>query len=200
MKNLFFLFFFTGLTHLSQSQDTLVQLSAHYDKQIKAVQLKWLQNGPAGTVYTLQKSSDQKNWTGIFSFSVAGGDPYRIQSFYDYHPHPSKNHYRMQLKYPSGSILHAASILVIIGNNNSSWDLYPVPVTDVLNLQYTGSEPIRGAITVYIRNAAGKILNRTRVASVYRIVQLPVSNLGRGIYDVVIVVQDKIIWNQRFIK
>lgn len=78
--------------------------------------------------------------------------------------------------------------------------MYPVPVGSVLNLKYTGSELITGALTVTIQNSSGQNLCRLRSSTTSRTIQVPVHNLGRGIYDVKIFVSNRLIWNQRFVK
>lgn len=82
----------------------------------------------------------------------------------------------------------------------NSWLMYPVPVGDVLNLRYQGVEPIRGVINVLIRHINGRIFHKLRFASTTRQIQIPVNNLGAGIYEIKIMVNDEIIWNQRFVK
>jgi hypothetical protein len=82
----------------------------------------------------------------------------------------------------------------------NSWLMYPVPAGDVLNLRYQGVEPIRGVINVLIRHINGRIFHKLRFASTTRQIQIPVNNLGAGIYEIKIMVNDEIIWNQRFVK
>jgi hypothetical protein len=78
--------------------------------------------------------------------------------------------------------------------------MYPVPVGDVLTLQYKGTGKIEGVVNVYIQNMAGRVLTRLRSASLNTIIKIPVSNLGKGIYDIRIIVEDVTVWNQRFLK
>jgi hypothetical protein len=73
-------------------------------------------------------------------------------------------------------------------------------VGEVLTLQYKGSQKITGVINIAIQNMYGKILTRVRSASINTIIQIPVGNLGKGIYDIRIIVEGEIIWNQRFVK
>ena len=90
--------------------------------------------------------------------------------------------------------------MLITASGGYNWVMYPVPVKDMLTLQYKGSETIKGVITVLIQNSSGNIITRTRSASLTKVIRIPVNNLGSGIYDVRIVVENEIIWNQRFVK
>ena len=90
--------------------------------------------------------------------------------------------------------------MVITGSPNFKWVMYPVPVKDLLTLQYKGTEPIKGTITVLIQRETGKLLTRLRFSSLTTVIKIPVSYLGRGIYDIRIIVENEIMWNQRFIK
>ena len=79
--------------------------------------------------------------------------------------------------------------------------MYPVPVKDILNLQYNGSNLISGVISVSIQNMTTRqIFHKLRLASTNRFIQIPVSNLGRGLYIVSISIGNEIVWNQQFNK
>ena len=78
--------------------------------------------------------------------------------------------------------------------------MYPVPVKDMLTLQYKGSAKITGVVNVFIQSMSGQLLKRIRSASLNTIIQIPVDNLGKGVYDVRIVIENEVVWNQRFIK
>lgn len=100
----------------------------------------------------------------------------------------------------SGVATYSNSILVIIGRPGNNWLMYPVPIKTVLNLQYNGTEAISGVISVFIRTMRGQVVNRLRLASTSRFISIPVDNLGRGTYDIQILIKDDVVWNQRFIK
>ena len=91
--------------------------------------------------------------------------------------------------------------MVIQGNTENKWLMYPVPVGDILNLQYAGSGALQGVITVLIQSiSSGTIFTKLRLASTSRNIQLPMTNIGKGIYDIRIYVGNHVIWNQRFSK
>ncbi len=91
--------------------------------------------------------------------------------------------------------------MVIQGNSENKWTMFPVPIGSILNLQYMGSGALQGVITVLIQSvSSGTIFTKLRLASTTRTVQIPVSNIGKGIYDIRIFIGNDVVWNQRFSK
>ena len=91
--------------------------------------------------------------------------------------------------------------MLVTENTDKAWVVYPIPVGPVLNLQYNGSEPIEGVVSVFIQSiTSGTIFTRLRLASTTRKITIPFSNIGRGTYDIRIYISNKIVWNQRIIK
>ena len=91
--------------------------------------------------------------------------------------------------------------MLVSGNTDNAWLIYPVPVGTVINLQYNGNDAIEGIITVFIQSVtSGTIFTRLRLASTTRKITIPITNIGKGTYDVRIYVSNKIVWNQRVIK
>lgn len=174
-------------------------LTAVFDQEKTVIKLKWQMNDPAVNSYVLQKSADNIKWVDIYTDVSNDFPDNKIEKFTDRFPDPNKNLYRLKMV-KKDAVEFSNTITIIMGQSTGSWIIFPVPVIDVLNLQYTGSEPITSAISVFIQNSQGKILNRLRVSSLNRIIQIPVANLGKGIYDVRIMIQDRIVWNQRFVK
>jgi len=175
-------------------------LTAEYNSRKKVVSLKWQNIDSRVTGFILQRSSDNNKWQDIYVLESARFSKKKLEKFSDQSPEPTKNYYRLKILFSANSIEYTPSIMVIIGNPVNSWIMFPVPVRDVLNLQYNGSEAIQGVVSVFIQNMYGYILTRKRYSSLNRTIQVPVDNLGRGTYDVRIVINDEIVWNQRFIK
>jgi len=173
-----------------------IPLSAYYDQVKKVVKLKWQPDQNMNQSFIIQRSKNNQQWEEIGKVTASRN----IESFTDLKPDPSANHYRLKIVNSNGSLVFTPSILVIIGNSANSWVMYPVPVGSVLNLKYTGSELITGALTVTIQNSSGQNLCRLRSSTTNRTIQVPVHHLGRGIYDVKIFVSNRLIWNQRFVK
>jgi len=175
-------------------------LTAQYDANRKTVFLKWQHKDPRFTAYVLQRSDDNKNWSDIYVLTAGNFKKKKQEKFADKSAGTTKNFYRLRMFTDPQSFEYSPSILVIIGSRTNNWVLYPVPVKDVLNLQYNGSEPIRGVVGVIIQNMNGYVLIRKRYSSLNRTIQVPVDNLGKGIYDIRIVVNNAVVWNQRFAK
>ncbi|CAN5793450.1 hypothetical protein BH11BAC4_BH11BAC4_25260 [soil metagenome] len=174
-------------------------LTAEYNTAKRQVELKWQQTDAGITRFILQRSDDNNSWKNIFVLDQDDFSKKKQEKFYDLNPGPDKNYYRLQI-FTDAAITYSTSIMVIIGRPLNSWTMYPVPVRDMLNLQYNGSDPINGVVSIFIQNMYGYVLTRKRFSSLNRIIQVPVDNLGRGTYDIRIVINDQIVWNQRFLK
>ena len=197
---IFFAIFLLIIPPLCFANNITLNLTAVYDAQKKAVKLKWQNNETGIHTFILQRSADNNKWSDLYKIDSDELSSRKIEKFTDIHPDPAKNYYRLKLVVDQDHIEFSASIMIIIGEPQNSWIMYPVPVTSVLNLQYTGSDLITGVISVFIQNTQGRILTRLRYSSLNRTIEIPVTNLGRGIYDVRIMIMDKIVWNQRFLK
>lgn len=84
--------------------------------------------------------------------------------------------------------------------NGSSWQIFPNPVRDILNLTYKKTERIMGVINVFISDVTGKIVIRFRQASNNKQLRIPVSNLKAGLYFIKIEVLNERQMNEKFIK
>ena len=84
--------------------------------------------------------------------------------------------------------------------NNNTWVIYPNPVTDILKLAYKGSGDLKGVVNVQVQDATGKVVIKFRSGSMYKLIQIPVSNLQRGAYYIQLTVLDEIMMSQKFIK
>lgn len=175
-------------------------LTAVFDSKRNNVSIKWQHTDEDVLQYALQRSGDNLTWSDIFKEDAGNFKKNKIAKFTDLKPRAGKGYYRLKIIRHGANISYSKSIMVIIGKPGKSWVMYPVPVSSVLNLQYNGSELIPGVITVYIRAMKGQILTRLRLASTTRLIQIPLNNLGRGTYDIHIIIKNEVVWNQRFIK
>lgn len=177
-------------------------LTAAYDGDKNIVKLRW--QHPAGdhiTSYAVQRSSDNTFFTDLVSQTASGVQDGELLKFNDEKIAPGKNYYRLKIFRGNKSYETTVPVMVLSGTPGGSWVIYPVPVTSVINLQYNGTEPVEGVIYVTIQCVtSGLYFNRLRLASNTRYVRIPVDNIGRGIYDIRVYVQDKVVWNQRFVK
>lgn len=174
-------------------------ITANYDTKRKAVNIKWQQNSAGYKTFIIQRSNDNFNWVDIARMENIQFSSVKMWQYYDNNPASGDNYYRLQCLSSNGSSSYSSSVMVITGSTHN-WVMYPVPVGDILTLQYKGTEKITGVINIQIQNVQGYILTRLRCASNSTIIQIPVSNLGKGIYDIRIMISDEIVWNQRFIK
>jgi hypothetical protein len=82
----------------------------------------------------------------------------------------------------------------------NSWIIYPNPATDVLKLAYRGQGEIKGVVNVQIQDANGKTVIKFRSGSMYKNIEIPISNLRRGAYFIQVTVLNELMMNQQFIK
>ena len=175
-------------------------LTALFDTKTKTVKLRW-QNLADALSYSLQSSKDNHNFTDIFtpkSVEFKTGD---FIKYNDYQAAESKNYYRLKI-YKSNSIVEIQPpVMLVTGSADKSWVIFPVPIGPVINLEYKGNDAIKGVIAVTIQSVtSGTIFTRLRLASTTRKITIPISNIGKGTYDVRIYVGDDIVWNQRVVK
>jgi len=180
--------------------NTIPAFSAVFDSRKKAVHIKWEHRSPEIKTYTVQRSLDNRSWDDIALQGINQNTGIRSFFFEDKKPADGENYYRLKCISLNGETLYSVSVMVITASKPGGWVMYPVPVKDMLTLEYRGAEKIKGVINVFIQQSSGRILTRLRHSSLNKLIQIPVSNLGRGIYDVRIIVEGDIVWNQRFIK
>lgn len=177
-----------------------IEFTAVYDSRKHIVKMNWQSRLSNIKAFIIQRSSDNNAWADIALRQVNSNTANKAYYFEDNKPVAGDNYYRLKYITGDNKIEYSPAVMLIKASAGYNWVMYPVPVKDILTLQYKGSETIKGVITVLIQNSSGNIITRTRSASLTKIIRIPVSNLGSGIYDVRIVVENEIIWNQRFVK
>ena len=193
-------FLFISMAAKGQVPGISPALTAVYEHGRPLVKLKWQHNDNRIVSYFLQSSTNNNTWITLQPVKMINPRQFQFISYTDHKVAAGKNYYRLKAVLVDGSIEFSSPLMVIIGQPGKSWLIYPVPVRDVLNLQYNGSDLIQGIITVFIQHMNGKIFHKLRYASSTRQIQIPVDNLGSGIYDIRIVINDEVVWNQRFVK
>jgi hypothetical protein len=178
----------------------LPEFSALYSGRKKVVVTKWQHQSVDVKTYVVQHSINNSVWDDIAIQEIEHPDALRSFYFEDKKAGAGKNDYRLKCIYKDGKIVYSMIVTVMIGSLADSWVMYPVPVTDLLNLDYRGTETIQGVINVIIQHPTGKIFIKQRYSSLSRQMKIPVNNLPKGIYDIRIIVKDEVIWDQRFIK
>jgi len=200
MKNFSFLIACSIFYHTGLAQKNIT-LTALFEKTTITNKLRWQHVDENITSYTLQSSKDNLFFNDIFSkktVTVSKGD---FIKFADSKPADGKNYYRLKIFRSKTFYETTVPVMLISGNTENAWVIYPVPVGAVLNLQYNGNGPINGVITIVIQSvSSGTVFTKLRLASTTRNIAIPVSNIGRGTYDIRIYIATEVVWNQRFIK
>jgi hypothetical protein len=189
-----------GLPYQIFCANALPDFTAVYDSRKKSVKIKWQHKSPDIATYIIQRSADKTTWTDLALQPASANAGAKMFSFEDRNPAPGQNYYRLKSFTKNDEAAYSLIVMVISSSPDFKWVMYPVPVSDLLTLQYKGTETIKGAITVLLQRDNGKLLTRLRFSSLTTVIKIPVSNLGRGIYEVRIIVENEIRWNQRFIK
>lgn len=182
------------------SLNAVPEFTAVFNADKNIVIIRWEHRSNDIKTYTIQRSLDNISWADIALQGINPNAGARSFYFEDKKPTAGENYYRLKCIGTTGKIEYSLSIMIIIGSPQKSWIMYPVPVKDVLTLEYKGAEKIKGVINVFIQQSSGKIITRIRSASLNRVIKIPVDNLSRGIYDVRIIIEGEIAWNQRFVK
>lgn len=199
MHKIFYVFLFTGLQLSSFGSNLLPDFTAVYNSRKKVVVMKWQHSLAGVKTYIAQRSADNKTWTDIAVQEINGLNTGRSFNIEDKKPSAGENYYRLKCIYKDGKADHSLHVMVIIGSTNS-WIMYPVPVTDLLTLEYRGSELIKGVINIIIQDPSGKALTKLRYSSQSKQIKIPTNHLPKGIFDIRIIVQQEIIWSQRLVK
>lgn len=200
MTKILHLIFFTSLYISSFGASLLPEFTAVYNSRKKAVIIKWQHSNPGMKSYIAQRSPDNKVWTDIALLEINQATENRSFYFEDKRPSAGENYYRLKCIYADGKTDYSLHVIVMITSATKSWVIYPVPVTDLLTLEYRGSEPLQGVIHIIIQNTSGRILTKRRYSSQSKQIKIPADHIPKGIFDIRIIVQDEIIWNQRLVK
>lgn len=189
-----------AIQHFCYAQKT-TSLTALFEKTTKLIKLRWQHLDENVVSYTLQSSEDNLLFSDIFSKNVTEIRLGDFVKFSDKRLSDGKNYYRLKIFTKYNYFETTKAIMILPGNTESSWVMYPVPVKSVLNLHYDGNRAIEGVINVVIQSVtSGTVFTKLRLASTTRDISIPVSNIGRGIYDIRIYIGNEVVWNQRFVK
>jgi hypothetical protein len=176
-------------------------IAAFYDPGRNGVSIKWQPKVTGIKKFIIQRSDNNSKWIDIATIEVTGLPPGKQYQYFDKDPADGQNYYRLKSILGNNQAEYSLSVMVITGEKNGNdWIMYPVPVTNLLTLQYRGTKRIAGVVNVSIQNVTGYTVTKIRSASLNTVIKIPVDNLGKGIYDVRIVIEDRVVWNQRFVK
>ncbi|MGB5006870.1 MAG: hypothetical protein WBO39_08000 [Ferruginibacter sp.] len=182
------------------SHQSSTGFSAAYNSRNNAVLIKWQNSTPGIKSFSVQKSVDNKTWDDIAE--QVNNQQTATASFYFEEKQPStgQNYYRLKSNAFNGNIVYSLAVQVVITSPENGWVMYPVPVKDLLTIDYRGTEKIPGVINVFIQQSSGRIITKLRLSSLNRLIRIPVDHLGKGMYDIRIIVEGNVVWNERFVK
>jgi len=200
MLKTFCALFLSTLLYLNTAK-ALTGIAVFYDPGKNAVSIKWQQKVTGIKKFIIQRSNNNSKWIDIAAIEAVDLPSGKQYQYFDKAPAAGQNYYRLKSVFDNNQNEYSLSVMVITGEKNSGdWIMYPVPVTNMLTLQYRGSQRINGVVNVFIQNVTGYTVTKVRSASLNTVIKIPVDNLGKGIYDVRIVIEDEVVWNQRFVK
>jgi hypothetical protein len=205
-----------------------IKLSGVYDQNNSAVKLNWnMVNSNSRTSYLLLRSTDGITWMEAAKDRMLryySEDD--IYFFNDRYFSSGKNYYRLKIT-DGGNNTVALSPVIIVNTNKgitasgyesqtgkqttvpkirteapagNGWVIYPNPATDLLKLMYKGQGDLKGVVNVQIQDVTGKTVIKFRSGSMYKNIQIPISNLQRGTYFIQLTVLSEVMLNQKFLK
>lgn len=148
-------------------------------------QLDWAVQDEAGlSQFEVQRSGDGAQFSTIGSVTVAA---YRVvpgqYTYSDLQPLNGVNYYRLAMVDEDGTVTYSGVRTVNFGGSSDvTVNMYPNPATDLLNLTLTH---VDGTVGIRLFNSSGGIVRMMTTTSAS--VQLPVSDLAKGVYVVEIV-------------
>jgi hypothetical protein len=179
------------------------KLNAKYEERTSRVFLDWnMVNHPAKTTYVLLKSTDAKTWTEVVTDMIFRN--YANDDIFDYDDRVNRDqkyYYRLKIIDANNrAIAFSNTVTLASVADKTTWVIYPNPVNDILNLTCQGNNIIGGVINVTVQDMTGKVLIRFRAASNNRKLEIPVSQLYKGMYIVQIFILNEMMMNEKFVK
>ena len=203
-------------------------LTAVFDAGNQAVRLNWnMVNVNTRTSYMLLRSTDGISWTEAAKdrmLRMYSEDD--IYFFNDRYYSKGRNLYRLRILDAYNNTIALSPVVAVNtasrnelpvreertgtqgsiapriseSQNANSWVIYPNPATDLLKLMYKGQAELKGVVNVQIQDITGKTVIKFRSGSMYKSIQIPISNLQRGSYFIQVSVLNEVMMNQKFIK
>lgn len=143
------------------------------------VKLEWKTAAELNTKnFTIQQSSDARNWKDIQEMDAAGqSSDVRTYSYIHAQPSAGANYYRIQQHDIDGKSSYSKIVKIVLENIQEQWKLYSNPtVNNMLELQ------LKKASLVNVYNGEGKRVFQKQLAQGYQ--QVSLSNQAKGIYYV----------------
>ncbi len=201
MKNIFCITLLLLISSVSKAQNNN-NLFAKIENYDETVTIGWQHEDKNVTTYTLQSSTDNIIFSDIFikkNNEIPIGESIR---YTDKIADAEIVYYRLKINRINKNTETTKSINNAIKNVKSSWNIYPVPaIGELLHLKHTGTDVIDGVINILIQNLqSGTTFTRLRLASNTKNIQIPISNIGKGMYVIRVSIGNKAEWIQQFIR
>ena len=143
-------------------------------------QLDWgVQDETGLSQFEVQRSGDGAQFSTIGSVTAASYNTVPGQyAFTDLQPLQGLNYYRLAMMDEDGTVTYSGVRTVNFGGSSDvTVNMYPNPATDLLNLTFTH---VDGTVSIRLFNSSGGIVRTMTTTSAS--VQLPVSDLAKGVY------------------
>ena len=135
---------------------------------------------------TLERSSDSRNYTGIYTITA---DAARCNSPFDYtdaNPLPGMNYYRLKIVDADGKVTYSTTVALL--NAVKGFDIIsiaPNPVVDD-NFKLNVASALAGKMEIIIFDMQGRLVNRQSLSVIAGFNSLPVNvaNLSAGTYTI----------------
>lgn len=201
MKKLFFITLLLFIYTLTKAQNPY-NLIASVENDETTVQIQWRHTDNNVLSYTLQSSKDNIFFSDIFSQQNNGFSIGEIIRFTDEINIGDNVYYRLKIKRINKTPEVYFPVNIIHQQIKNSWQIYPVPaIGETIHLNYTGNGEIDGVIKILIQNIrSGTIFTRLRLASNTKKIQIPISNIGKGLYVVKVSIGNRPEWTQQFVR
>ena len=148
----------------------------------RQVSLSWsAAAGPASSHFVVEHSTDGQPFLPVGRLSCTG-TPRQLREYRFQHqePGPGLNYYRLQQVASDGAISHSEILPVEMPALRNSLQLYPIPATHTLSVEWqkTPERPI----AIRVLGLQGNVASSLKLQPGERRTQLPVSSLPAGYY------------------
>ncbi len=199
MKKFFFITLLLCIYTLAKAQNQY-NLIASIENDETSVQVQWRHTDNNVLVYTLQKSKDNIVFSDIFTQQNNAISIGEIVKFNDEINDGDVVFYRLKIKRFNKNQETSLPVNITHKQIKNNWQIYPVPaIGEIIHLNYTGTGVIDGVIKIQIQNIrSGTIFTKLRLASNTKNIQIPLSNIGKGLYVVRVSIGNRPEWTQQF--
>lgn len=153
-------------------------------KQSNGIKLNWeTLTEQNSSHFDVERSADGSNFASIARVNATGNSANKqLYTYFDNQPLPGINFYRLKLADIDGAFTYSRVIVVKDAGGPGSMQIFPNPVSDVLQLQITSAK--KETVMVTITDASGKKVysGSLNLAEGHNASSIPVQHLPKGIY------------------